>query len=214
MSARSGAIGCSSERVVVTTTRSGGPSRASSGWASRRSTIIRAPTVSTPGDSRSCGRVSHDGNIATASPRTARSSAVRSSASRPVAVTTSSGPAWASAAATNSRALAGPDQRPLGGAVRRRCSTRSAKVGARQGQFDEPRHRGLDMRVPRCGHDVLPIVGGPIFVKIAPPAVKASVKIVPQRVDREHRGVDDTSRSCCPHCTGPPRCASTPRSGR
>ena len=63
MSARSGAIGCSSERAVVTTTRSGGPSRASSGLASRRSTISRAPTVSTPGDSRSCGSVSHDGNI-------------------------------------------------------------------------------------------------------------------------------------------------------
>jgi hypothetical protein len=68
MSARSGAIGCTRERTVVTTTRSCGPSRSSSGWASRRSTIIRSPTVSTPGDSRSCGSVSHDGNIAAESP--------------------------------------------------------------------------------------------------------------------------------------------------
>ena len=108
MSATSGAIGCSSDLVVVTTTRSGGPRRSSSGWDSRRSSIRRAPTVSTPGDSRSWGSVSQDGNIATASPNTPRSSVVRSSASRPVAVTTSNGPAWASAEATNTRAPAGP----------------------------------------------------------------------------------------------------------
>ena len=50
ISATSGAIGCSSDRVVVTTTRNGGPRRSSSGWANRRSSISRAPTVSTPGD--------------------------------------------------------------------------------------------------------------------------------------------------------------------
>ena len=93
MSPMSGDIGCNSDRTVVTTAFSGGPSRASSGFASRRNTIIRAPTVSTPGDSRSCGSVSHDGNNAASAPYTPRSSAVRSSASRPVAVTTNSGPA-------------------------------------------------------------------------------------------------------------------------
>ncbi|CKP71603.1 Uncharacterised protein [Mycobacterium tuberculosis] len=102
-----GVMGCSSERTEVTTTPSGGPSWASSGWASRRSAIRRVPTVSTPGESRSCGSVSQDGNNATASPNTPRSSAARSSASRPVAVTTSNGPCRASALATNSRALAG-----------------------------------------------------------------------------------------------------------
>lgn len=102
-----GVMGCSSERTEVTTTPSGGPSWASSGWASRRSAIRRVPTVSTPGESRSCGSVSQDGNNATVSPNTPRSSAARSSASRPVAVTTSNGPCRASALATNSRALAG-----------------------------------------------------------------------------------------------------------
>jgi hypothetical protein len=124
MSATSGAIGWSSDRVVVTMMRTGGPRRWSSGWASRRSSISRAPTVSTPGDSRSCGSVSHDGNIATASPKTPRSSAVRSSASRPVAVTTSSGPACASALAANTRALAGPTSvRSLGLSAARRATS-------------------------------------------------------------------------------------------
>ena len=62
------AIGCSSERTVVTTIRSGGPSRSSAGSANLRSNIIRAPTVSTPGDNRSCGSVSQDGNRAAAAP--------------------------------------------------------------------------------------------------------------------------------------------------
>ena len=103
-----GVIGCNSERTAVTTTRRVGPSLVSSGWASRRSTINRVPTVSTPGESRSCGSVSQDGKTATASPNTPRSSSVRSPASRPVAVTTSRGPGRASALATNNRALAGP----------------------------------------------------------------------------------------------------------
>ena len=147
ISARSGAIGCSSERTVVTTTRSGGPSRSSSGWASRRSTIIRAPTVSTPGESRSCGSVSHDGNIATASPKTPRNSAVRSSASRPVAVTTSSGPAWASALATNSRALGRADQREFGGSVGGTADDVLQRRIA-QCQLNQPSDRGLDITVP------------------------------------------------------------------
>ncbi len=37
------------------------PVRDSSGWVRRRSTASRRPTVSARGDSRSCGRVSHDG---------------------------------------------------------------------------------------------------------------------------------------------------------
>ena len=151
------AIGCSSDRVVVTTMRNGGPRRSSSGWANRRSSISRAPTVSTPGDKRSCGSVSHDGNIATASPKTPRSSVVRSSASRPVAVTTSSGPACASALAANTRALAGPTRvRSLGLSAARRAT--SARRGIPQRQVNEPRDRGLNMGGPRCGHDV-PILG-------------------------------------------------------
>ena len=71
------------------------PTTTTIAWVSRRSTIIRAPTVSTPGESRSCGSVSHDGNIATLSPIIALSSAVRSSASRLVAVTASTGAWWA-----------------------------------------------------------------------------------------------------------------------
>ena len=154
MSATSGAIGCSRDLVVVTTTRSGGPRRSSSGWDSRRSSIMRAPTVSTPGESRSWGSVSQDGNIATASPNTPRSSAVRSSASRPVAVTTSNGPACASAEATNTRALAGPDEGevdgPFGGAA-----GHLLQGGVAQRQFNDPRDRGLDMGGPRCGHDAI-----------------------------------------------------------
>ena len=128
ISPRSATIGCSSERAVVTTTRSGSPRCSSSGRASLRSTIIRAPTVSTPGESRSCGSVSQDGNRVTASPKTALSSTVRSSASRPVAVTTSSGPVRARAAAANSRALAGPTTASVSGRVCAR-SIRSVKVG-------------------------------------------------------------------------------------
>ena len=124
-----GDIGCNSERTAVTTTCRGGPNRASSGCASRRSIIRRVPTVSTPGESRSCGRVSQDGNIAAASPKTPLSSVVRSSASRPVAVTTSNGPCCASALATNRRALAGPTRLNSAG----RSAVRSMswlKVGA------------------------------------------------------------------------------------
>ena len=154
MSARSGAIGCSSDRTVVTTTRSGGPSRSSSGRASRRSTIIRAPTVSTPGDSRSCGSVSHDGNSAAESPNTPRSSAVRSSASRPVAVTTSSGPAWASAQAANSLRAGRADEGEIGGSVGGTAGD-VLQEGVAQRQVDEARDRGLDTNGPRCGHDVV-----------------------------------------------------------
>ena len=137
MPARSGAIGCSSERTVVTTTRSGGPRRSSSGLASRRSTISRSPTVSTPGDNRSCGSVSQDGNSAAESPKTPRSSAVRSSASRPVAVTTSSGPAWASAQAANTLALAGPTRaRSAGLSAARRVT--SCKEGSRSARSTSP----------------------------------------------------------------------------
>ena len=137
MSATSGAIGCTSERTVVTTTRSGGPSRSSSGLASRRSTISRSPTVSTPGESRSCGSVSQDGNSAAESPKTPRSSAVRSSASRPVAVTTSSGAAWASAQAANSRALAGPTSARSAGLSAARLMT-SCKQGSRNARSTSP----------------------------------------------------------------------------
>ena len=63
-----------------------------SGWARRRSTDRRCPTVSLRGLSRSCGRVSHEGNRPTASaPRLDSSAAWRSSASRPVAVTARTG---------------------------------------------------------------------------------------------------------------------------
>ncbi|QIP41766.1 Uncharacterized protein G9444_4522 [Rhodococcus erythropolis] len=89
---------------MVTITRSGDPYEASSGLASLRSTSTRRPTVSALGDSRSCGNVSHDGNCATPPPSISVSSEVRSSASRPVAVTSSTGVRAASAAAMNGRA--------------------------------------------------------------------------------------------------------------
>ena len=87
------AIGWRTARTGATTTESG-PWLASpaSGWARRRSTDRRCPTVSLRGLSRSCGRVSHDGKWPTApAPRTAASAAWRSSASRPVAVTARTG---------------------------------------------------------------------------------------------------------------------------
>ena len=86
-------IGCSTARTGATTTLSGPPScspRAAPGCARRRSTAIRCPTVSERGESRSCGSVSQPGNVATeCGGRNAPSAAVRSSASRAVAVTAS-----------------------------------------------------------------------------------------------------------------------------
>ena len=103
--------GCSSERTGATTTSTGpAPGSSASGCARRRSTAIRRPTVSARGDSRSCGRVSHDGKSATRSPSmTLLNAATSSSASRPVAVTASTGrPVRAArAATTNGRMPAG-----------------------------------------------------------------------------------------------------------
>ena len=102
--------GCSRLRTGVTTTVSGpfgspGPA----GWARRRSTASRCPTVSERGDSRSCGRVSQPGKYATLSgDRKEPNPAVRSSASRAVAVTASTNPAErASAAASTGRNAGG-----------------------------------------------------------------------------------------------------------
>jgi hypothetical protein len=62
------------------------------GWARRRSTASRRPTVSERGESRSCGSVSQDGKTATRSGEMRQPSAsARSSASRLVAVTASTG---------------------------------------------------------------------------------------------------------------------------
>ena len=79
-----------SRHLTGATTTESGPAAASaaSGCASRRSTAIRCPTVSERGERRSCGRVSQPGKQATLlSGRKEPSAAVRSSASRAVAVT-------------------------------------------------------------------------------------------------------------------------------
>ena len=82
-------IGCRTARMGATTTRTG-PAAPSSGWARRRRTASRRPTVSLDGLNRSWGRVSQAGNSAMrpSGSRLSRA-AVRSSASRAVAVTTS-----------------------------------------------------------------------------------------------------------------------------
>ena len=111
-------IGCSTARTGATTT---GPAPAvsseESGWASRRSTASRRPTVSLRGLSRSCGSVSHDGKSTTESGgRKQRSASARSSASRVVAVTASTG-----------RPAARPSGRRAG--RRRRARRRSGPPG-------------------------------------------------------------------------------------
>ena len=178
-----GDIGCSSERTAVTTTCSGGPSRASSGCASRRSTIRRVPTVSTPGESRSCGRVSQDGNVATASPKTPLQLG-----GQVVGFAPGRGDhqqrTLPRQRAGHEQACAGrPDQaqfgRPIG-----RALDELLEGGRRQRQFDEPRDRGIWAASPRCGHDapILRAFGRPVgscalrtrCVKIAPAAVKGS----------------------------------------
>ncbi|SIK45383.1 Uncharacterised protein [Mycobacteroides abscessus subsp. abscessus] len=139
----SGDIGCSSERTVVITTRSGTPIRESSGWANRCSTCSRAPTVSTPGDNRSCGSVSQDGSSVTASPYTSRSSAVRSCASRVVAVTTKTGASLASAipVTTNARAHVGAVRsRPVLAAI---AGARTSNAGSRKAVRITPARGGV-----------------------------------------------------------------------
>ena len=86
-------------------------------------------------------------------PKTPRNSAVRSSASRPVAVTTSSGSVWASAAATIDPRAGRADKFEFVGFVGHpRAQVGEVRGGQRQ--LDESRDRGLDMVGPRCGHDV------------------------------------------------------------
>lgn len=95
------------------TTTLTGPADGSSlaGWARRRRTAMRRPTVSDRGESRSCGSVSQDGYSTTVSGSSSvRSAAARSSASRPVAVTASTGrpDSRARAATAKGRAAGGP----------------------------------------------------------------------------------------------------------
>jgi len=108
-----------------------------SGCRRRRSTAIRCPTVSDRGESRSCGSVSQPGKVATeAGGRNARSAAVRSSASRAVAVT----------ASTN---RPGPPAAPLASAAD--SSGRSA-VGATRSRSPPPGVPGwLSSAVRRWG---------------------------------------------------------------
>ena len=96
-----------SERVAATTTRSGATGLCGSGWSARWrrwSTSSRRPTVSIEGERRSCGSVSQLGKNATSSPRYVASSAVSSSPSWPVAVTTRRGVRVESADSTSGRA--------------------------------------------------------------------------------------------------------------
>src|SRR5450759_4168223 len=93
-SPRPATCGCRTLRTGATTTRTGAAAALGSapGWASRRSTAIRRPTVSARGLSRSCGSVSHAGYSTTESTGSRpRRAATRSSVSRPVLVTASSG---------------------------------------------------------------------------------------------------------------------------
>ena len=108
--------------------------RPASGWASRRSTASRRPTVSERGESRSCGSVSQAGNSATApSPSSERSAAARSSASRPVAVTASTGrPAAAMAARAGARSPGTAVRSRRGTAPERAASVAAAIAGSRR----------------------------------------------------------------------------------
>ena len=144
-------IGCSTARTGATTTCTGPCSTSSaSGCASRRRTASRRPTVSLRGLSRSCGSVSQAGNSTTelGSSRS-RSAVASSSASRPVAVTASTGrPALAvSAASANGRIPGGavrsrsarpPDRadstarRRAGSPAARRAAGRAGRSGSRQ----------------------------------------------------------------------------------
>ena len=150
--ATSGVIGCSSERAVVTTTRRGGPSLASSGCVSRRSSISRAPTVSTPGDSRSCGRVSQDGNSATA---------VTEHPTQFGGQVVGLPPGGGDHQQRLGLGERGGDEQPRAGGPDHRHLVGSAlgpldQIGECRGgqrQLDETRDRGLDRGVPRCGHD-------------------------------------------------------------
>ena len=103
-------IGWSRHRTGVTTTESGpAASSPATGCASRRSTATRCPTVSERGDRRSCGSVSQPGKQAMLlSGRNEPSNAVRSSASRAVAVTASTNrPSLAAMAAVRTARRAG-----------------------------------------------------------------------------------------------------------
>ncbi len=104
--------GWSTDLTGATTTETGPVSGSSGrGWARRRSTARRRPTVSLRGLSRSCGRVSQEGYSTTpAGGRRERRAAARSSASRPVAVTASTGRpvSRARAATAKGRAAGGP----------------------------------------------------------------------------------------------------------
>ncbi len=115
--------------------------RSGSGWASRRSTPRRRPTVSERGDRRSCGSVSQAGKTATWSAgRRSASAVARSSASRVVAVTASTGrpesvraasrPSAAIAATTKGRMAAGP--------VRSTCSAAGPPSRARRAAVARP----------------------------------------------------------------------------
>ena len=101
--------GWSSARIGATTTLSSCPS---SGCAMRRSTATRVPTMSAPGDRRSCGSVSQDGNSATQSRgNIEESAATRSSASRFVAVTKMTSRSSANVAASSGCIVVGATMR-------------------------------------------------------------------------------------------------------
>ena len=127
----------------MTTTRSGGPSRASSGWASRRSTIIRAPTVSTPGESRSCGSVSHDGNIADRVAEHAAQFGGQVVGFAPGRGDDQQRPLPGQRAGDEQPRAGRADQRQFVGSI---GGTRDESLQRRvaQRQLDEPRDRGLD----------------------------------------------------------------------
>ena len=133
-SPRPATCGWSTLRIGATTTSSGPDTGSSaSGWVNRRSTASRRPTVSDRGLSRSCGSVSHAGKTATrSSSRKHDSDAARSSASRPVAVTASTG-RWArlaSAATRNGRSAAGPVTSSEPVVPSRAASTAAASAGS------------------------------------------------------------------------------------
>ncbi len=104
--------GWSTDLTGATTTETGPVSGSSGrGWARRRRTARRRPTVSLRGLRRSCGRVSQEGYSTTPSGGSReRRAAARSSASRPVAVTARTGRdvSRARAAMAKGRAAGGP----------------------------------------------------------------------------------------------------------
>ena len=126
--------------------------------------------MSTPGESRSWGSVSQDGNIATASPKTPRSSA-RKVIGFPAGRRNDQQRPPAGQRAGDEQSCAGrTDQRQFPGSVASEVDE-SLQRRRTQRQLDKPRDRGICDFWPPCGHDD-PIVWGPTVVNFRPSAVK------------------------------------------